>query len=89
MTIKKGTQIAYVPKHANGNLKHKDVEFGFAMGEPNVDYVFCRYWHKGRPGKLRTISNGEMTRIKYIVEVKSVHPDIVDAAIRLIEEALR
>jgi hypothetical protein len=86
--IKKGTQIAYVPDHANNDLKHKDVEFGFVMSGPIIaGMVFCRFWYRGRPGKLRTVSNSEMTSIKHIVEVKSVHPDVVDATIKLIEEA--
>lgn len=50
--MKIGTQVAYLPTHADGDVTHPDVEFGFvtsARGEAH----FCRYWRKGQPGVLR------------------------------------
>ena len=57
----RGTQIAYIPRHANGNIKHKDVEYGFITSK-TANGAFCRYWHK-KPNHnvLRTTANSELT----------------------------
>jgi len=55
-------QIIYIPRHAEGNINHPDVEFGFVM-TGGLDYVFCRYWIKGQPGVLRTTSCSERTPV--------------------------
>jgi hypothetical protein len=36
------TPVLYVPYHANGNKKHKDVERGIVTGS-NEEYVFVRF----------------------------------------------
>lgn len=51
-------QIAYIPHHAKGDIRHKDVEFGFVT-KPGTSASFCRFWLKGQPGKLRTTSCSE------------------------------
>ena len=61
MTHKPGDQIAYVPIHAQGDIDHKDVEYGFVSSDKG-DYVFCRYWRNGQNGlALRTTANSEAT----------------------------
>lgn len=73
-----GTQIAHVPMHAHGDIKHPDVEFGFITGISNdIRTVFCRYWLKNHPGKLRTVSCSEPTDVDDIVEYKSVPQETI------------
>ena len=60
MIIQRGTQIAYIPMHAEGDIEHPDVEFGFVTSVVG-DMAFCRYWHKGHIGRLRTLANSEGT----------------------------
>lgn len=64
------TQIAYIPDHAEGDINHPDVEFGFVdrRSNTNGDKYFCRYWRKGEPGKLRTVANSELTHARNLVE---------------------
>jgi hypothetical protein len=75
--MKTGTQVAYVPLHAKGNINHPDVEFGFVMAE-NKDTHFCRYWKRGEPGILRTRANSEATPTEMLVEHQSVDQSVVD-----------
>jgi len=64
--IQKGSQIAYVPNHAEGNLSHPDVEFGFVTSiRDNI--AFCRYWSKDSFEILRTKANSEATPLNRIV----------------------
>ena len=79
--FKNGEQIAYVPLHANGDLNHPDVEFGFVTGPAGEDAYFCRYWRKGELGVLRTVANGEATPAENMMSVWSVPQATVDAAI--------
>ncbi len=58
--FERGDQIAYIPSHAEGDIRHKDVEFGFVTSV-NEMTVFCRYWNKYCPGLLRTTANSEAT----------------------------
>ena len=58
--FKSKDQIAYMPKHAEGDTNHPDVEYGFIM-TGGFEYSFCRYWLKGQPGVLRTKSCSERT----------------------------
>ena len=83
--MNKGTQIAYVPEHAAGDLSHADVEFGFVMSERD-DSHFCRYWRKGHPGELRTVANSELTPTSMLREHRSVDQDVVEYTIIQIEE---
>ena len=83
--MKKGTQIAYVPQHAEGDVNHPDVEFGFVMREVPTAAHFCRYWRKGHLGELRTRANSELTPNEFLVEYTSVSGWIVDQTIAMIE----
>jgi hypothetical protein len=76
--MKMGTQIAYIPNHANGDIHHKDVEFGFVTEESIPEIHFCRYWSKVNPNELRTLSCSEATPTKNLVEHKSVPQHIID-----------
>jgi hypothetical protein len=77
----RGTQIARIPSHANNNVTHPDVEFGF-ITKSGPAYSFCRYWLRGKPGVLRTASRSESTSNTMLVEYKSVPQEIVQATIR-------
>ena len=64
--LKPGTQIAYIPLHADGDLNHPDVQYGFVntLNPRDDKAVFCRYWRKGKEGQvLRTTANSELTNI--------------------------
>ena len=69
--MKPGTQIAYVPMHAEGNLSHHDVEFGFVTSKSG-DAHFCRYWRKNDLSQLRTLANSERTPNNCLVRYNSV-----------------
>ncbi len=78
---KPGTQIAYIPMHANGDINHPGTEFGFVSGLPGHIGVPCRFWRHGHPGDLRTLANDELTPIMRIVQFESVPQSIVDQAL--------
>ncbi len=75
--MKQGTQIAYVPLEAGGNLAFVGVEMGFVVKERGNAH-FCRYWRAGHPGKLRTTANSELTPNELLVEHQSVEQSIVE-----------
>ena len=64
--LPRGTQIAYIPTHAQewakqvqqDPLKHRDVEFGFITSVGDK-FVFCRFWYKSDLTRLRTKANSE------------------------------
>lgn len=57
--LQPGTQIIYVPRHANGNESHRDGETGYVERDEGKR-VLCRFWRKGFGARqLRTIANGE------------------------------
>ena len=76
--MKPGTQIAYVPNHAHGSISHPDVEFGFVTSVNHHGDVFCRYWHRGDVGRLRTTLNSECTPRRNLVAHDSVPQEEVD-----------
>jgi hypothetical protein len=80
-----GTQIAYIPPHANGDITHEDVEFGFVTGEVFGKAAhFCRFWNKPYSGKLRTTRNSEQVPNQCIQVQKTVlDQDITKAMISL------
>lgn len=74
--------IAYIPIHANGDITHQDVEFGFVTTVED-DRVFCRYWAKGEIGtRLRTTSCSECTPIDRLRKHKSTTIEKISAAWR-------
>ena len=76
--FKQGDQIAYVPRHANNNIKHKDVQFGFVM-TTSSRFIYCRYWNSDLK-TLRTKANSEATPIPLLRLHKSVSDEQVRAA---------
>ena len=79
-----GCQIACVPDHAD-HLNHPDVEYGFVFKRgPDDDHVFCRYWSKREPHKLRTVANSELTPTRLLVMFRDADPGLIDAWIRQI-----
>ena len=90
--MKRGDQIAYVPDHAKDDgLMYPDTEYGFVNSISPIDseIIFCRYWHKNRPGQLRTTANSEATNICNLVLCLSVQSDVVKAAIAKIDKEER
>jgi hypothetical protein len=78
-----GDQIAYLPMHAEVDINHPDVEFGFVStvnDAAGLASVFCRFWHKGRPGDLRTVHNSELCHKRYLRLHQSVDDWKIDAA---------
>ena len=72
-------QIAYIPMHADCDINHPDVEFGFVTSiNEAADSAFCRYWSKYSPGELRTKANSEGTPIDMLVHHVSTRQEIVD-----------
>ena len=68
----RGTQILYVPSHANGSLTHPDCESGFVTSVKDDGLVFCRYWSKHEDYELRTKANSEGTHPTNIFVVDTV-----------------
>ena len=91
--LKTGKQIVYIPDHAKGDIAHPDAEFGFISSwrtweEEGVkkETIFCRYYLKNEPGKLRTRANGESTSRRNLYPCESVPQFVVDALLWLIEK---
>jgi len=83
--LKRGTQVVYVPNHADGRLDHPNSEEGFVTNVRNDGVhqvvVFCRFWSKHQPKLLRTRANSELCFPHELV-VKDTRPqDVVDALI--------
>lgn len=64
--MKPEDQIAYIPNHAEGNLDHKDVQFGFVMSVTE-NGAFCRYFRSKDNAMLRTVANSELTPFENLV----------------------
>ena len=79
MPFNVGDQVAYIPRHANGDLTHPDVEFGFVTGVKG-DTVFCRYFY--RSGKLRTVSNSEGAYKDDLIQHTHMPQERVDIMLR-------
>lgn len=76
--FERGEQIAYIPLHANGELSHPDVEYGFVTSQKG-DTVWCRYWRKDEVGMmLRTLANSEGTPVDSLVRHVSVRQGRVE-----------
>ncbi len=86
--LERGTQIIYVPSHAEGDMEHEDCECGFVVTDKG-DSVFCRYFSKLYPpccnttsgneliGDLRTVANSESTPKDMLVVRDTYRQDIV------------
>ena len=84
----KGCQIAYIPDHADKDLSHPDVEFGFVTAiAPGGGSVLCRYWRNPGPKNyLRTVANGEWTPMVNLQKHDIVIQSEVDRLIELIDK---
>jgi hypothetical protein len=69
--LEPGTQILYIPMHADGDENHPDVEEGFVTSVRD-DIAFCRYWSKHYTDSLRTTTCSEGTPIDRL-KVKQTH----------------
>lgn len=69
-----GTQVVYMPQHANEDPNHPDCEEGFVTSVKG-GHAYVRYWSKTHQG-LRTLANGELTPICALI-VKETHPQHV------------
>ena len=82
--FKRGDQIAYIPNHAAGNIRHPDVEFGFVTSRNGSGDYFCRYWRKGRPGVLRTTANSECTPARNLERHSTVAQEVVNGLLKVL-----
>jgi hypothetical protein len=76
MTVKIGTQIVYVPGHAD-TLDHKDVQWGFVTKVMPDGDAFCRYFRSKDSNELRTKANSERTPGACLEIIDSRPQDIV------------
>lgn len=83
--MKKGTQIVRIPDHANGDINHPDVDFGFVMTSM-ITTCACRYWKKGQPGVLRTVANSETTPRLNLQRFELLPQFVIEKTIKAIEK---
>ena len=84
MRLKKGSQIAYIPNHADGDINHKDVQYGFVMSvKPNG--IFCRFFTNKKGGFLRTTANSELCSEENLVECETYSNEFIAKLIKSIE----
>ncbi len=80
--LKRGTQIIYVPGHAEGDVNHPDCDRGFVTSV-RAGMVFCRHWSKkAPPPELRTKLCSERRYARDLVVVDSAEQWVVDVALR-------
>lgn len=85
--LKPGTQILYIPSHADGDPNHKDCEAGFVTSVMETkDFAFCRYWRTRDSNELRTRANSEATPIINLVVEKARPQFLVEEIMKWIEE---
>jgi len=75
--LERGTQILYVPSHADGDVSHCDVEVGFVTQDAGERGAFCRYWSKSSAHTLRTKANSELTPREMIIVQDTVPQALV------------
>lgn len=80
--LKPGTQIIYVPSHADGP-DHKDAEEGFVTSVRD-EVAFCRYWNKDG-NELRTVANSKATPFDMIIIKDTQEQSKVDKMLELIK----
>jgi len=61
----RGTQVIYVPDHAEGNINHPDCERGIVTAHASYTEIFVRYFYAN--GDLRTIGNSECTDMGHLI----------------------
>ena len=82
-----GTQVAYIPEHAKGDIHHRDVQYGFVTSQSErMESHFVRYWAREEEGfVLRTTANSELTPDRLLVKHKIVMQERVDKLLALIK----
>ena len=87
--LEQGTQVRYIPDHADGDSDHPDCLDGFVMGPIVIIHdgvnVPVRYWGKHSPGWLKNVSNSEITEIENLILVDSYPQFIID---RIVDDIL-
>jgi len=83
--FERGDQIAYIPTHAEGDIRHRDVEFGFVTST-NDHVVFCRYWGKTYSTRLRTRSCSEATQREDLIKRVTRSQELVNEQLIKIEK---
>jgi len=82
--FKTGTQIVYIPNHAEDE-NDSVCEEGFVTSI-NEKGVFCRYWSKHEPGTLRTMANSELTPFDNLI-IKDTHsPRQIETMLNMIKD---
>ena len=89
--LKPGTQIVYIPTHAEGNENHPDCESGFVTSVRG-DIAFCRYWRNGiEPSgyysELRTTANSEATPLANLIIKKTVPQGMIAGLLNTFEHS--
>jgi len=49
LNFEAGQKVVYIPRHANGNISHKDVEYGIVSSVSENGNVFVKYVKNGIP----------------------------------------
>lgn len=77
-----GNQIVYIPTHAKGDIKHKDVEYGFVTSATSRDSTFCRFWSNRNSNELRTVSCSELTPVSCLQRHMTKDQKVVDKLLK-------
>jgi len=85
--LEPGTQIAYVPAHAKGDVNHPDVGWGFVQ-EQRGETALCRFWakdrqHKHQIGDLRTKANAESASLSDLVLHQHCRQEMINSYLRV------
>lgn len=85
--LEPGTQIAYVPRHAKGDVNHPDADWGFIQEQRGAS-ALCRFWakdrkHKHQIGDLRTKANAESASLSDLVLHPHCEQRVIDNYLRV------
>ena len=77
--LKRGSQVAYIPHHAHGNIDHEDVEYGFVTSVKKLlGIAYVRYFWKQYPDQLRNTTNSEGTLISDLYPIDHRSQEVID-----------
>lgn len=85
--LKRGTQIAYIPDHADNNLDHADVEYGFITSIKKIEMgmmeelIFCRFWNNNNLDELWTTSCSVCVPIDKLIYFILKPKNVIDEAL--------
>jgi hypothetical protein len=92
--LKEGTQVIYVPRHADGKITHPDCQYGFVTSLRG-DLIFCRFWREGtykpfddqeKSPELRTTANSEACDRETLVVMDYIQQRHIDKTLRAIKD---